>query len=774
MSFLVGSSDAKPKEKPKLLGLDEIRTATSEQARCVPYLCGRQRMSVTFISDAFNVTNIPVTDGAKKSAQVQGFNYFVDFGALVCVGPVDAIYEIWMSDERVWQGEVTRGVADYEEITIPDKGVVVIYWGTDTQTVDSNLQNSPGGKHSGYRNFCYLVFRQLGLGQYSLQVSNLEIVVARYPERPAWFTSAGQIGLDVNPALAIWDILTHPIAGPGIPSSLIDTDSLQDIAATLELEEFGISPIINRSQSCRQVLADILAYFDGYMRQDTAGKISFGLVRPLTDSSSLSEVSADEITSPLQIRPGTWNDTITQAQVRFTDSDRYYKENVVSADSDSMQVITDSFSSKVYDREWYTSQKTAAKAAVILANRGASPEGDGSVSVRSETLANLLPGDPFFITYPPLGLVQMRVRATEVRFKKAGSPEIDIEFRIDQPGLNQVRSELPIVTAPEINYLVPSVLLTPEVFELPAHISLGTTDPEVGFLAARPDGAHDRFWVWREVVEDSYQQQTPSEGTAGWSLRGGLTAALDATTTTIQDVTLSEWDKVLGASGGIINGTDIDSEKVVLKCGDEYMRVLSATLVSTGVYDIEVERGIFETDGESHADGDVVWVFHQERIPKLSLPLAKPTEYFKLQPSVAGRRVDIADVDPIWITLEYISLRPLHPENLRAFGDRRGPTYTTGQDIEIEWSLREIYSQTIWAIWSGGIASTSSSDLLIYNSSGTLVQTVAIGIDVTSYTLTNANLVAWLGSETTFSISLYQRKNGLRSMSAETLNIYKI
>ena len=54
MSFLSGSKRNLPAPAPRVGGFDETRTSTAEQARPVPWLCGRQRMGVTYLSQAFD------------------------------------------------------------------------------------------------------------------------------------------------------------------------------------------------------------------------------------------------------------------------------------------------------------------------------------------------------------------------------------------------------------------------------------------------------------------------------------------------------------------------------------------------------------------------------------------------------------------------------------------------------------------------------------------------------------------------------------------------
>lgn len=99
------SSDSTAQKPQKPMGVHADRAATVETARPVPYLCGKQRVGVTFISAVFDKSTEAVTQEMGKSSATTGYNYFASFAALVCVGAVDEISDVFLNGDSVYNSE---------------------------------------------------------------------------------------------------------------------------------------------------------------------------------------------------------------------------------------------------------------------------------------------------------------------------------------------------------------------------------------------------------------------------------------------------------------------------------------------------------------------------------------------------------------------------------------------------------------------------------------------------------------------------------------------
>lgn len=122
------------------LGIDESTTSTAEAARPLPLFWGTQKLGVTFISNAFNQRAAPRSISTGKSDEVVGYDYYLQFAAVICHGPVDALHEIRYNDKPIWKPDapLVRGAEDYVDLTLETQYGTTWrwHWGTETQETD--------------------------------------------------------------------------------------------------------------------------------------------------------------------------------------------------------------------------------------------------------------------------------------------------------------------------------------------------------------------------------------------------------------------------------------------------------------------------------------------------------------------------------------------------------------------------------------------------------------------------------------------------------------
>src|SRR6266850_1998818 len=111
-----------PGEKRKLANISDDAINSNQQSVPVKYLAGRSYVSGDYISSAYNPKAIPIkTQTGKGESQTTGYKYFCDFALVFCMGgrrPVDGIYAIVVDSDIVWTGNVLRGNANKEVITV--------------------------------------------------------------------------------------------------------------------------------------------------------------------------------------------------------------------------------------------------------------------------------------------------------------------------------------------------------------------------------------------------------------------------------------------------------------------------------------------------------------------------------------------------------------------------------------------------------------------------------------------------------------------------------
>jgi hypothetical protein len=143
---MFGSSNAAPPPPKKLANIDADQTATNQQAIPVPYLAGRRRMALKYIAPAYNVRTekVDVTTGKDQTSTV-GYIYFGDIAGIFCLGgraKVNRMFRVIQDSSIVWEGNILADSDPYEPVTVPNLGLIRIYWGTPNQPTD-NLVLTP-------------------------------------------------------------------------------------------------------------------------------------------------------------------------------------------------------------------------------------------------------------------------------------------------------------------------------------------------------------------------------------------------------------------------------------------------------------------------------------------------------------------------------------------------------------------------------------------------------------------------------------------------------
>ena len=266
MSFLWGNTANQQEDKKKFANISNDQINSNQQAVPVKYLAGRNYVAGDYITPAYNPKAIPIkTKSGKTDSSTTGYKYFADFALLFCTGgrrPVDAIYKVIVDSDIRWDGEkdgghgVQRGNAQRETIQVEDLGTIYIYWGSETQPIDSLLLNARnatasnhqdkttfqpnhragadtfGGfdagdtdpysghydRHPAYRGQCYAVFKDWKLGRDRTSIQNIQFELKRGCTWHSGQTVASS-DLGVNPIAVLYEWLTEPRFGMAIPES---------------------------------------------------------------------------------------------------------------------------------------------------------------------------------------------------------------------------------------------------------------------------------------------------------------------------------------------------------------------------------------------------------------------------------------------------------------------------------------------------------------------------------------------------------------------------
>jgi hypothetical protein len=253
-------------------------------------------------------------------------------------------------------------------------------------------------------------------------------------EIQAWPDSTGlpfatpAIGDDINPALAIYEILTNGDVGLGLSPSLIDLASFAAAGATLATEGFGLSVYLDDSREAESVIEEILQHIDGFRYRDPeTGLWGLDLARDNYTVGALPLI--DEVIAPeVVMRRPSWEETRNAVKVAYTDAAGGYVErveqlhdlaNVVARGG--LTVVDEVRSSLV------TTSANAKKLAERRLKASCRPMARFELPDVKRKAWKLREGSVFRLTRPALGITDCPCRVVKVRSGGPGSSTISID-----------------------------------------------------------------------------------------------------------------------------------------------------------------------------------------------------------------------------------------------------------------------------------------------------------------------------------------------------------
>jgi len=304
----------------------------------------------------------------------------------------DAAY--WVQYTFPRPGSFSPAGADYSDFTITagqgtseptTYGTLRFYWGESPQTVDNvlNGHNDTGDVHPGYSGISYCVCGPgttndgnsggFLLGQEVQAAPNIEIVIRRAPVQTVVTDAlAGAGAADIvdgqcNLAAFMAEILTSE-NGIGLGSAQLDATSWNAVAAYLQGNQllFGASPLVDTSETLREVCDKFTQMIDGYIRfNPNTGLIELGVyehgVTPAANTNAAGTapngyitLTEDSLTERPQLKSTSWQGTYSRATVRYNDRQLDYQQTSLHADDPRAWAVLKSVREISLDRPWIT------------------------------------------------------------------------------------------------------------------------------------------------------------------------------------------------------------------------------------------------------------------------------------------------------------------------------------------------------------------------------------------------------------------------------------
>lgn len=307
----------------------------------------------------------------------------------------------------------------------------------------------------------------------------------------------GKLGDDLNPAEAIYEILTNDHWGCGYDGERIDVVSLLELGITCEKEELGVSMLMNTRQSAREYLERVLYHINGVMYDNpSTGKLSFKLIRGDYDESELRVFDTSNCVSLVFTRVD-WSETVSNVSAKFTDAENKYLEGQLLCSDVANIKITGVQTEKEVDGSYFTTAANARTLAQSKLYSSAYPL--SSVEIECNRVGyDVVIGEPIVVSWEPYGIANQVFRVTAVDYGCLTSGNIKITAVEDVYGFDKVD----YVFSRGLQWTDPPRLPFDAdrhtYFELPYErtFSLNTT---LVAVASQPSYATIKWNVWRNI-----------------------------------------------------------------------------------------------------------------------------------------------------------------------------------------------------------------------------------------------------------------------------------
>jgi hypothetical protein len=682
VSFFAQTEAQQPAQKRKLLNISDDALNSNQQSVPVKYLAGRAYIAGDFISPAYNPRAVPIkTSTGKGDSTTTDYKYYADFAMVFCMGgrrPVDALYTIVVDSDIVWTGNVQRGSAQKEVITIDKYGTIHLYWGSDTQGIDAILltprtagagdpldsttwdPNSGGSifngfaagdlnpysghydQHPAYRGQCYAVFKDWKLGRGRTNIPNIMFEL----KRGCPWLAGGQIDSDdqgINPAAIIYDHLTDPRFGMEVPESKL----LNFQTAFNGLGALGakLSVVISEQTQFRQFIAQILEYFDGWIRRN-GQKIELGFWSHGTPTITV-QLTDDDLLGNPELNPQGWSDTLNEVTVVYNDRDHHFNTYSQTARDPNNRRITGGPRAVTLQRSWLTDAALAKQYATEYCKVKALPTMAGQLPVKREWLEHngMLPGKLFTYDSAWYGWsIAMRL--------------LEIEYPSDN-------SSKAILTVSWETAIWPSIYIPPP-FQGPGGFVLGPRGIWQSRVTEVPYLLQDHRFL-TQIACLAVKGNVETIGYRIWaSFDGGATyqdlsntndfAAFGRLNLPMISSSVAFWATLYGA------GQDqVVTQTPGQQSDDTYLAFIDGEVLSVGIVaahgsgtvEVFILRGRLGTVAEAHAVNAPIYF-----IPRSALHILDNAGFipgtvvkFKLQPFTEDQDYDLAAVTPVSYTV---------------------------------------------------------------------------------------------------------------------------
>lgn len=478
-----------------------------------------------------------------------------------------------------------------------------------------------------------------------------------YPVKAAIFMADGHVHA-MNPAHIIYQCLTDPIWGRGLPTSLIDENSFIYAANTLCNEGFGLCLPWMRKEELDQFLGIVLDYIDGLMFPDPeTGKMVLRLLRndydpaalPLFDpSSGLLDITDDESSSQDEIfneMIGQGFDPITKTQFTVRVHNIAHRQSQGSSNPETRDlsgIPTRDLMGRVLQRD-IKKMCSGLKKYVVVLDRSA---------------WKIRPGTPFKVTDTRRGIAQVVLRAVEITDQSFKDGKITIKCTEDVFGLPATS----YVTSNDTSWTPPPQAAAPAAAQAIYEANyrdvmrqagegnasaMADTAALFGVCALSPHAAMRQFDL-----------DSKADGEANYTVTSG---SFTGAATLVDSITILQ--TVFAITGDSDWPEDIVGEAIVID--NEQMAVAA---YDTATKTLTVKRGVADTVPVAHLAAASVWAIDDDFVSDARTYAAGEDVTALVLTRTYSDLLDTADAVPLHLHLAGRFGRPYPPAQVTVDG----------------------------------------------------------------------------------------------------------
>jgi alpha-tubulin suppressor-like RCC1 family protein len=445
----------------------------------------------------------------------------------------------------------------------------------------------------------------------------IEIMAQRMYQRgfglPQWYSQAVEIiGIEMNPAHIIHELLTDTVYGYGIgPDEIDDTinapvSTFQNSANQLLIDSLGLSFVWGQQQSRIDVIKEILRHISAFLvRNPKTGKYELRLLRDDYNAANLPVFGPAQIEQVIRYTRPDASLLPTILEAKYMDRDTNI-ERVVRQDDQAGLLTRGEIREEVY-YQLVARGEVAARIATNHMLELSAPLAVVELSIPYAFGSDLLPGDVFVWNWPDYGVEQMVLRVLSVTRGMLEDGNVRVSCREDAYAWRDtVYSEPPA-----------SQWVDPVLQPLPA-LSLGIELPLLLWVAAARDnspwariddfandnrGVASLFARPQNVAHVGYELYSEGlsnlprlvDSGATWSGRVEIDGVFRPTSFGVdaeQATTLArlKFESVVPDVGDIVLLTSGSGKQP-----QEFVYIVARNFVS-GAWELQIERALFDTD----------------------------------------------------------------------------------------------------------------------------------------------------------------------------------